>query len=299
MTTVLADARRGHPGLFVFALVMAALVPVLALLTVVDGRVLLGAPLWLKPLKFAISTALYTATLSWMLSRLPGRPLRLVGWVVVVTLAVEMAVIIGQAARGLRSHYNMETPFDAVLWQAMAVAIVLLWLATLAVALRFLRRSANLDRATTTAVRLGLAVALLGMLEGFLMAGGLAHSVGVPDGGPGLPFVGWSTIGGDLRIAHFIGLHAVQALPLLAAGLTAVRAIDEATRVGLVRVAGAAYGGLVVLLTWQALRAQPLLAPDATTLAAVGALAAATAVAAAAVLLTARRRATRPAVAVA
>ena len=91
----------------------------------------------------------------------------------------------------------------------------------------------------------------------------------------------------------------MQALPLLAAGLTAVRAIDEATRVGLVRVAGAAYGGLVVLLTWQALRAQPLLAPDATTVAAVGALAAATAVAAAAVLLTARRRATRPAVAVA
>ena len=55
MTSVLADARRGHRGLFAFAVAMAVLTPVLAVLAVVDDRVLLGAPLWLKPLKFAIS----------------------------------------------------------------------------------------------------------------------------------------------------------------------------------------------------------------------------------------------------
>ncbi len=290
MDTVLADARRGHRGLFAFAVAMAALVPVLAVLVVVDDRVLLGAPLWLKPLKFAISTGLYTATLSWMLSRLRQPALRRSGWVITVALAAEMAIIGGQAALGRRSHYNLDDLVSAVLWQVMAVSIVLLWFATLAVALRFLREPGR-DRATTAAVRLGLVVTLLGLLEGFLMANGLAHSVGVPDGGPGLPLIGWSTTGGDLRIAHFVGMHALQGLPLLAAGLAAVGRVDEITRVGLVRVAAGAWAGLVVLLTWQALRAQPLLAPDATTLAALGALVVGTAGATALVLAGARRTA--------
>ena len=116
-----------------------------------------------------------------------------------------------------------------------------------------------------------------------------AHSVGVPDGGPGLPLVGWSTTGGDLRIGHFVGLHALQALPILAILLSrfATR-LDERTRARLLVVAGGAYGVLTVLLTWQALRGQPLLRPDAVTLAAVAALVVATATAAGLVL--ARRR---------
>jgi hypothetical protein len=290
MNAVLADARRGHRGLFAFAVGMAALVPVLAVLAVVDDRILLGAPLWLKPLKFAISTGLYTATLSWMLSRLREPALRRSGWVITVALAAEMAIIVGQAALGRRSHYNQDDLVSAVLWQVMAVSIVLLWFATLAVALRFLREPGR-DRVATAAVRLGLAVTLLGLLEGFLMANGLAHSVGVPDGGPGLPLAGWSTTGGDLRIAHFVGMHALQGLPLLAAALAAVGRFDEGTRLSLVRIAAGAWAGLVVLLTGQALRAQPLLAPDGLTLAAAAALALGTAAAVAAVLATARRRA--------
>jgi hypothetical protein len=98
--------------------------------------------------------------------------------------------------------------------------------------------------------------------------------VGVPDGGPGLAFVGWSTTGGDLRIGHFVGMHALQVLPLLAAGLAAVGRdrLDEAARVRIVQIAAAAYAGFVVLVTWQALRGQPLLAPDAITIAALAAL---------------------------
>ena len=284
MTTVLADARRGHRGLYAFAFANAVLGPVLAVLAVVDDRVLLGAPLWVKPLKFAISTALYTGTLSWMLSRLRGRPLRRTGWLITVALTAENAIIFGQAALGQRSHYNMDTPVSAALWQVMAVSIVLLWFATLAVALRFLREPGT-DRVTTAAVRLGLVVTLIGLLEGFLMANGLAHAVGVPDGGPGLPLVGWSTVGGDLRIAHFVGIHALQGLPLLAAALAAVGRLDELTRVRLVWVAAAAWTGLVLLLTGQALRAQPLLAPDALTLAGAAVLVLGTAAAVVSVLV--------------
>jgi hypothetical protein len=290
MNTVLADARRGHRGLFAFAVAMAALAPVLAVLAVVDHRVLLGAPLWLKPLKFAISFVAYSGTLAWMLGRLPQRSLQRTGWAIVVASVVEMAIITGQAGLGHRSHFNTDGGVGSTLFSIMGATIVVLWLATLAVALRFLRER-GVDRVTATAVRLGLVVALVGLLEGFFMIAANGHSVGVADGGPGLPLLGWSTTGGDLRIAHFVGMHALQGLPLLAAGLAAVRGLGDAIRVRLLRITAAAWAGTVVLLTWQALRAQPLLAPDAATLAALGALVGVVCAALAATVVTARRHA--------
>jgi hypothetical protein len=291
MTTVLAAVRRGHPGLFALAVVMTALVPVVATLAMVDQRVLLGAPLWFKPLKFTVSVAAYTATLSWMLGQLRERVPQRAGWVLTGALAVEMAIIYGQAALGNRSHFNDDGGVGTLLFGVMGASIVVLWLATFAVALRFLREPGR-DRAAGTAVRLGLAVTLLGLLEGFAMIAISGHAVGVPDGGPGLPLLGWSTSGGDLRIAHFVGMHALQGLPLLAAALGAAPRLDETARVRTVRVAAAAWAGLVVLLTWQALRAEPLLAPDGTTLAALAALALGAAAGLARVLAAPRRAAT-------
>jgi hypothetical protein len=270
MNAVLADARRGHAGLFGFAVAMAGLSVVLVGAALVDDRVLLGAPLWIKPVKFALSFVLYAGALAWMLGQLRGPALRRTGWVIVAASVIEMLVIVGQAARGVRSHYNDDDLTGELLFSLMGATIVVLWFATLAIALRFLREPGR-DPATGTAIRLGLAVALLGMLVGFLMSSAGAHAVGVPDGGPGLPLVGWSTEGGDLRIPHFVGMHALQLLPLLAAALAATR-LDGGTRTAVVRVAAAGYTGLTLLLTWQALRAQPLLAPDGTTLTALAVL---------------------------
>jgi hypothetical protein len=187
----------------------------------------------------------------------------------------------------------------------MGTSILILFLAHVVIAIVVLRQSLA-DRAATYAIRLGLGLSLLGMFAAVPMvmprttsAGEIAgaHSVGVPDGGPGLPLVGWSTVGGDLRIGHFVGLHALQALPLLAILLARFGSgrLDGGTRARLLVVAGAAYGVLTMLLTWQALRGQPLLRPDALTLAAFTALAAATAIAATVVV----RRAARPELALA
>ena len=103
-----------------------------------------------------------------------------------------------------------------------------------------------------------------------------AHSVGVEDGGPGLLVTGWSTVGGDLRVAHFFGLHGLQALPLLGFLLASFGPawLRSGHRVALVWTAGLAYLGLVLILTWQALRGVPVVAPDAPTLLALFAAAA-------------------------
>ena len=183
----------------------------------VDQRTLVGAPLWFKPLKFSISIALFALALAWMLGQLRERALRRTGWAIVAGLALEMVIIVGQAARGEKSPLQHgRTALGSMLFAIMGATITVVWFLTLAVALRFLREPGR-DRAMTLAIRLGLLVSLVGMAVGFLLAPNGGHAVGVPDGGPGLFFVGWSTTGGDLRISHFVGLHALQVLPLLAA----------------------------------------------------------------------------------
>jgi hypothetical protein len=202
--------------------------------------------------------------------------------------------------RGTTSHFNDSTPFNAALWQAMGMSIVVLSLAHLVIGVVALRQRIA-DRVAAYAIRLGLGLSLLGMAAAVPMVlpmqdpqvDGItgAHSVGVPDGGPGMPLTGWSTTGGDLRIGHFVGLHALQVLPLLAIllGRFLGHRLDERTRARLLLVAGTAYGVLVVLLTWQALRAQPLLHPDALTLGALAGLMVATAAALTAVVVRGRR----------
>jgi hypothetical protein len=263
-----------------------------------DSRILTGVPIWLKPFKFAVSFAIYAATLAWLLRVLPRRS-RPAEWAVVAIVGVsvlELGIITFQAAGGRLSHYNQATPRDALLWDLMGMAIMVLFLATLLIAVVALRQRVG-DRSVTWAIRLGLGLALVGMLLAFPMTmqqTGVpdvvgAHSVGVPDGGPGMPLTGWSLTGGDLRIGHFVGLHGLQALPLLAFILLRFGRLDETGRARLVLVAGLAYGVLTTLLTWQALRGQPLLKPDALTMLAVSGLAAATTIAVVLVLRRTRR----------
>ncbi|MCU7726089.1 hypothetical protein ODJ79_20380 [Actinoplanes sp. KI2] len=297
MTIAIAQNRvRWHRPLVGLTAVMAGLALVTAVGIVVDPRVVTGAPVWLKPFKFAVSFSVYALTLAWMLSVLPRRS-RLVEWAAAAVIGVsviEQAIIMVQAGRGTTSHYNETSGFNAALWRAMGASILVLFVAHLLLGVVALVQRIP-DRGNAYGIRLGLGLSLVGMLAAVPMVTPMqhpgiegitgAHSVGVPDGGPGLPVTGWSTTGGDLRIGHFVGLHALQALPLLALFL-ARRGVGERTRVRLLLVAGGAYGVLVLLLTWQALRGQPLLQPDGATLIAWGALAATTAAATAAVLRT-------------
>ena len=297
---------RWHRPLLWLAGGMAGLIFAALVALLVDPRELTGAPLWMKPLKFAISVLIYSVTLSWLIGLVQRgrRVARMAGSVVAVFLAVEMVVIVGTAAVGVTSHFNAATPLATTLWAVMAGSIGVVWIASLAIAAVLF--AANLgDRGRSVAIRAGFGIALVGMALGFLMTSptaaqlddfqGIAgaHTVGVADGGPGLPLVGWSTVAGDLRIPHFVGMHALQVLPLLALALELggrrLRALQsERTRYRLLLVAVAAYAGALAVLTIQALLGQSIVQPTGGILIAEVALLLATAVAAGAMLRTGR-----------
>jgi hypothetical protein len=239
----------------------------------VDATTILGAPRWLKPAKFAVSTAIYAFTLAWIFTYLPDRPrlTRRVGWITAIILVMEVAIIDLQAARGTTSHYNVATALDAALFGAMGNGILIAWIAaiTLTVAL-FRHRFA--DQPFGWALRLGMLLTVMGQATGGLMttptkpqldaardtrmtvAG--AHTVGGPDGGPGLPLTGWSREHGDIRVPHFVGMHAVQVLPAIAWLLTPI--VPVARRRGAVIAVSAGYFALFAILLIQALNGHPL-----------------------------------------
>src|SRR5262245_22565200 len=250
-----------------------------------DDRLITGVPAWLKPAKFAISTAIFSGTLAWIFRYISIWPrfVRALGWIVSVVFILEVAIIDVQAARGTASHFNVGTSLDTMLFGIMGAAIAVLWLASAGVFIALCRQKFS-NEAWGWWLRLGMITTIVGAAAGGLMlrmtpaqihtlevtnavttAG--AHTVGAPDSGPGLPGVGWSTQHGDLRIPHFFGLHGLQLLPLL--GWFMLRRQSGRTDGNDTRLAFAAaasYFGFIAILTWQALRGQSVTAPDSATL---------------------------------
>jgi hypothetical protein len=300
----LVTLRSWHRPLVVLAGVMGVLCATSLLGLLFDDRTLVNAPIWLKPFKFSVSIGLYALTLAWLLTHV--RRGRRTGWwfgtVFAAGIGVDVGLIVVQMIfRDRTLHFNKATPADVAINNVVAGGAYAAWLMTAAVAVLLLFQRLP-DRALASALRWGTGLALAGMGVAMLMfspspaqqavldAGGKpstfgAHSVGIEDGGPGLPVLGWSTVGGDMRIPHFVGIHGLQVLPLVAFGLLLLARRhpvleSDVVRRRLVRTTGAAYAGLIALLTWQAQRGQSIVHPDFWTLTAATALIAAVAVAA-------------------
>jgi hypothetical protein len=191
---------------------------ILALVAPFASTEVLGINRWIKPMKFFISITIFVWTVAIYLNFLKGyeKSERFISWGMIGVFFIEMLIIVGQAARGTTSHFNVKNPLDGILFSIMGLAIV--FNTVLAGYLLYLYFKAEIDlpQAVVWGMRLGLILFLLSSFEGGYMSTQLAHSVGVADGGAGLPLVNWSTKGGDLRAAHFFGMHAFQAVPFFA-----------------------------------------------------------------------------------
>ena len=246
-----------------------------------DDTVLNGVSAWDKPAKFALSFLAFGPTLLWLFSRvehtkLVKRGLGVLGW----SMILEVTLIFLQSVRGTTSHFNHETTFDGAVYRTMAIGVGIFAVAGVLTGLALARRnlgSGPFALATKVAVMLMTAGAVLGFsmtrtMPGQTVGGDTigSHTVGGPDGSHGLPFLGWSTEFGDLRVAHFLGLHSLQIVPLIALALVWLnrRQTFHLNDTGLRRVTAlgsVAWVGIVATTFIEALRGLPVTTPDTTT----------------------------------
>lgn len=227
----------------------------LLVLMALDPRQITGVNAWLKPAKFALSITVYLLTMAWLLGEFgpARRVVVLLAAVIIGSMVTEQVVITMQAARDTTSHYNASTPFDSAVFSLMGFGVAANSAAVFVALLLFMTERRPAAPAYLWGIRLGLAVFLVGSAQGFVMIANAGHTVGAPDGAAGIPVLAWSSVAGDLRIAHFIGIHALQVLPLT--GLLIDRWVaSPSVRVAAVWCAAAAYAGFAGAAHLHALR---------------------------------------------
>lgn len=258
LAALLRVLHRVNPVLSVTGWLNVALLLLALALLPFDERTITGLAVWLKPIKFCVSVIAFVWTLGWLLADLPARAQRSVrglSWGVAVSMMAEQVAVFVQAGRGTSSHFNNATLLDSLIFASMGLFITINTLLTMWAVYLVWRHRPHGPAGYVWGVRLGLLLFLLGSILGGMMIHLNQHTVGAPDGGPGLPGLGWSTRAGDLRTAHFLGMHALQALPLLGWALsrTLPRRAAALTWTGAALYAGAV-GGLFAL----ALAGRPL-----------------------------------------
>ncbi|MEM8965791.1 MAG: hypothetical protein AAGE93_05200 [Bacteroidota bacterium] len=245
---LLAYVGLTHIGLFILFLGFS----------LIDSRTVMGINTWIKPMKFALSIAIYLWTVGWFLEYLKNYPrsIRIISWGLAITMIVEIVCIVFQSARGVQSHFNYSTELNSYIFLAMGNAIGINTLLIIWMTVLFFVERTNLSPSYLLAIRLALLLFLFASAVGGMMVGQVSHSVGVAEGRAGLPFVNWSTEGGDLRIAHFIGIHGLQIIPFFAYKIEQQNWQNSHVWTWLFALT---YTGVTGFVFWEAANARPLL----------------------------------------
>lgn len=178
-----------------------------------------GVNAWYKPTKFLLSSVIFLWTMNWYLGYLPYTDgVKWYSWTMVLFFLFENIYIAYQASRGELSHFNLSSPIKSLMFSFMGLAATGISIATLVIGLKFFQSPAtfpDISIGYLWGIRLGIILFFLFSLEGLAMGSRLSHTVGAPDGSEGIPFLNWSKQYGDLRVAHFVGMHALQVVPLI------------------------------------------------------------------------------------
>ena len=251
MKEFIIELKTRNEVLFYFGAVCFLLSLLFITLTNLTSKEVMGVNAWFKPFKFALSIALHSWTMAWFIAYLPSFNQTIYQWSVVGLFGFEIVYIALQAAGGQLSHYNVRTPVYRALYMSMALAATALTLYTAYIGLLFFRYPfPDLPIYYLCGIRLGIWVFVVFSLEGFAMGSRLSHTVGGADGSIGLPLVNWSLTYGDLRIAHFIGMHALQVIPFISFYIL------KSTRLTI--AAGVLYAMLATFTLLVALKGKPL-----------------------------------------
>lgn len=248
----ISELKFRNEPLFWFGLAGFVLAFVFLVLTRFTNVQVAGANAWFKPFKFAASIAIYSWTMAWYAFYLgPAFNVKAYNTVVIVLFGFEIVYIALQAYRGQLSHFNISTPLYSFLYSAMAIAASIVTLYTAYIGILFFQNQfPALEPHYLWAIRISIVLFVVFSFEGFLMGSRMAHTIGGPDGGGGLPLLNWSTKFGDPRIAHFVGMHALQVIPLVSFYLL------KNTKATL--FLGLLYGLLALAILLQALKGKPL-----------------------------------------
>jgi hypothetical protein len=253
MNALLTSVRTGNSILYWFGLICLIGASICGVLALTTTQQVMGINAFIKPTKFFVSIWVFCWTMALYLPLL-ARPVAatIYAWMVGLVLTFEMVAVVGQAALGKLSHFNISSARDALLFAAMGIAITIftLWTAYISV-LFFTLKTQTVPASYVWGIRLGILLFVVFAFEGGIMASQLSHTVGAPDGGLGLPVTNWSKRNGDLRVAHFFGMHALQLLPLYG--------YYVARRPRQVIIAACLYATFVTVVLIQALSGKPLL----------------------------------------
>ena len=218
MYTFLTTLKKRNKALYYFGCVNLIGAAVCLVPFTITNTEVLGVHAWIKPFKFLLSTVIFSWSMGWYLFYLKEqKAVKIFNVVVILSLAFELIYIIWQAARGELSHFNISTAFHGIMFSLMGIVISLMTIWTGYMAFLFWKdQFPQLPVAYLWGIRTGLLLFVLFAFAGGIMAARLSHTVGSEmDTVKGLPVVNWSRESGDLRIAHFFGMHALQILPLL------------------------------------------------------------------------------------
>ena len=216
MIDFIQQLKIRNETLFYYGLLCLILSVIFITLTKCTNTQVYNVNSWYKPFKFAISTFLFAWAMAWYCYYLPNFNINSFNWSVIILLGFEIFYIAFQASKGQLSHYNLSTPVYAALYSMMALAATLVTLYTAYIGVLFFTNSfPELPNYYVWAIRLSIILFVVFSFEGFAMGSKLNHSVGALNDNSNLFIIGWSKTVGDLRVSHFIGMHALQVLPIL------------------------------------------------------------------------------------